>query len=214
MSLELDELTGLIQRAANMGNRYNVPRLGIVTQEQTSAQQFRFVVQIPSLGWDTDNTAAKCNVSDIKGYVSPRVGDYVVIQFIDGNRDFPIITGAANYMKDMIPKSYAQGTDVLYGKNDKLEVSYDDDQFRIGNRDFLAAARKNDVTTSDSTIDSAYWTFWTGFIAVFQAWVPVPNDGGTALKTALTTFFGLTPTPTSQTGEIISGSNQVQIGSK
>lgn len=212
--IEYDELTGLIQRAANMANRYSVPRLGLVTQEQDSTKQYRFVVQIPSLGWDTDDTAAKCNVIDIKGYTAPAVGDYVIVQFVDGNRDFPVIVGSANYMKDMITKNHTTGTDVLYSRDDEFKITYDGDQLLMGNTGFQPAARQEDATTSSSTEDSTYWAFWTGLIGVFKAWVPVPNDGGAALKTALTVFFGANPTPTSQTGKINAGSDQVQIGDK
>jgi len=213
--IELDELTGLIQRAANIANRYNVPRLGLVTQEQDAAQQFRFVVQIPSLGWDTNDTAAKCNVIDTKKYVSPAVGDYVIVQFVDGSRDFPVIIGSANYMKDMITKNYTSSSDVLYSVDDEIQIKYDGDQLSIGQTGFQPAARQEDATISSSSEDSAFWAFWSALFAVIKG-APIPEPGGgapSAFQAALAVAL-VAATPTSQTGKINAGSDQVQIGNK
>lgn len=72
--------------------------------------------------------------------------------------------------------------------------------------------RIGDEIKSTSSEDSAFWTWLSGFIAVFQSWVPVPNDGGTSLKVALTSFFASNPTPSSLTGKITKGSDKVSLG--
>lgn len=74
------------------------------------------------------------------------------------------------------------------------------------------AARKEDEVKSTSTEDSGFWSWITGFVSIFTSWVPVPDDGGAALKTALSTFFASNPTPSSLTGKITSGSSEVKIG--
>jgi len=213
--IEYDELIALIQKAANIGHRYSVPRLGQVTQEFDSTQQFRFLVQIPSLGWDTDDKASKCNVSDTKGYTAPLVGDYVIVQFIDGNLNFPIITGSANYMKDMVTKSRGVGTDVLYEQADKFKITYDGDQLLMGNSGFSPAARQGDATISSSSEDSAYWAFWAAMFAIIKG-PPIPEAGGGApssFQAALAVAL-VAATPASMTGKINAGSDQVQIGDK
>jgi len=53
---------------------------------------------------------------------------------------------------------------------------------------------------SSSAEDAAFWAWLAGFVQVFQTWVPVPNDGGLALKTALTAYLGTHPTPSHLSG--------------
>lgn len=212
---EYDELTALIQKAANISNKYVVPRIGIVTKEFDSEQQYRFLVQIPYIGWDTDDKAARCNVCDTKGYTAPVVGDYVIVQFIDGNLNYPVITGSANYMKDMVTKSREVGIDVLYERVDEIKVTYDGDQLLFGNSEFQPAARQEDTTISSSSEDSAYWAFWSAMFAVIKG-APIPEAGGgapSAFQAALALAL-VAATPSSLTGKINAGSDQVQIGDK
>lgn len=63
-------------------------------------------------------------------------------------------------------------------------------------------ARLNDPTLSTGVEDATYWAWLAGFISVFQAWTPVPNDGGAALKSALTTWLAGNPVPTQLVGKI------------
>lgn len=82
----------------------------------------------------------------------------------------------------------------------------------IINKGVNGAARKEDLVKSTSVEDQKFWVWLSGFINVFNAWVPVPNDGGSALKTALTTYLTANPVPSDLTGKIIEGSKSVKIG--
>ena len=192
--IRYDELLGLIQAAADAVNKYTLPRLGIVTGIQDSVQNYRFIVQVPSLGWDTDDKAVKCNVIDSKSYIAPEVDDYVIVQFIDGDRNFPVIVGKANYMKNMITDNYSVGTDVLYSKDGEVKITYDGSKLQLGQTAFQPAARKEDAIFSSSVEDSVFW-----------AWIA-------AAGTVLAGLGVVAPIPTTLTGKINAGSNQVEIG--
>jgi hypothetical protein len=190
--IQNSELLGLIQQAANLNRRYTVPYLGRVTSLEDPDGLNRVIVQIPDLGWNTNESAAKCSIVETKGYTVPRLDDYVIVQFIAGNRDLPIILGVANNMKNMIPGEYESGKDVLYSQPDKMHITYDGDQLEIGNTGFQPAARKEDLVKSTTIEDSGFWT-----------WV-----------TAVSGATGVIAVPSSLTSKITSGSNQTQIGDK
>jgi len=82
---------------------------------------------------------------------------------------------------------------------------------KLGSGATLGGARLTDPTLSDLTTDPAFWAWLVGFVGVFQAWVPVPADGGLVLKTALTTWLTANPTPTSQAGKINGASSKVSV---
>jgi hypothetical protein len=73
-------------------------------------------------------------------------------------------------------------------------------------------ARKDDPTLSNSTTDSSYWPWLTGFVNVFLTWIPVPNDGGAALKTAMTSYIATNPVPAELKAKISGASETVLIG--
>lgn len=74
---------------------------------------------------------------------------------------------------------------------------------RLGNGAALGVARLTDPVAVTS---SALLTLQDAF----NAWVPVANDGGAALKTALATFLGIDPgVVVSGTGTIVGGSVKV-----
>jgi len=219
MIYDKDTLFGIINSIIDRQVKFLIPREGQVKDLNDPEKLGRVLIQVPSLGWDTNNKAAWCHGTDKNLLSTVKKDDYVIIQFVDGNRDFPICIGKSNRIKGMIPKNYdgKPTTHILFeSPADKIMMKYDEeaDLLQIGKKDYRSSSRVDDTTTSSSSEDSAYWSFWSGFLAVFQAWVPVPNDGGAALKTALTTFFGGNPTPTKQDGKITSGSSQVEVGDK
>lgn len=196
--INFDELIGLIQNAVNAdkSKTYSVPYLGIVTSLTDPDGLNRVIVQVPALGWTTNDSAAKCAVIDTKGYTLPEIDDYVIVQFLAGDRNRPVILGTANNMKNMIPDAYADGKDVLYSRNGKIKITYDGDQLEIGNSLFQPAARQEDQIQSTIVEDSVFWT-WLAAAGLILA--------GLGLAA---------PIPTTLTGKITAGSNQVKIGNK
>lgn len=69
-------------------------------------------------------------------------------------------------------------------------------------------AREGDTTKSDQVSDATFWNWFSGLWAAVSAWVPVPNDGGAALKTAIASY--LSTVPTEINGVITSGSDHIK----
>lgn len=101
-----NDLTTMLKKIIIDSTRFHVPRLGKIVNINDSQKKGRVLVQIPSLGWDTNDKAAWCYPKDKKSFITPKVNDFVIIEFLDGNIDYPLYSGMANQMKDMIPKSY------------------------------------------------------------------------------------------------------------
>ena len=74
------------------------------------------------------------------------------------------------------------------------------------------AARIEDKVKSTPAEDATFWNWLQGLIEVFNTWMPIPNDGGAVLATALKAYLTANPTPKELTGKITEGSNSVTIG--
>jgi len=211
------KLMDIIAKAAT--NNFAVPRLGVIVSDSDPAGLYRFLVQIPSLGWNTNDKAPWCHVSDKKGYVSPKNVDYVIVQFMDGKIDNPFISGCANHMKDMISNLYNANTDVIYEMPDVISIIHDRqaNEMKIGNTGFNFAARLDDQIKSVTADDAAFWTTFMGGILTWLSThthaVPGVMLGGPGTITSAS----LNPTPAnpgSITGKITAASDQVKIGDK
>jgi hypothetical protein len=66
--------------------------------------------------------------------------------------------------------------------------------------------RVKDGVMSNSGVDPAFWSWLIGFVSTISGWTPVPNDGGAALKVALTAYLLSSPVPSSLTSEHRAGS--------
>ena len=116
---------------------------------------------------------------------------------------FPIMLylGIANEMKDMLPMNYDRKstTQILFESNgNKIHMKYDEilNALEIGNSNFQKAARENDAIYSAAVNDPVFWT-WLAAAGVVLAGLGV-----------------VPPIPTSLTGIINAGSDQVKIGDK
>lgn len=179
----------------------------------------RINVTVPVLGFNDEASGFWCYPRDKNALLTPKAGDWVEIYFMNGDMDRPVYLGKAPEIDKMLPKNYdgRPSTQIVFeDPENKIRIKFDAvrNELEIGSKDFRDTARKDDSVKSTGGEDSAYWAWLSGFIGVFSAWVPVPGDGGGALKTALTAFLGGNPTPTSLTGKITAGSAQVKTGDK
>lgn len=130
MAEDLD-LTSLIKKAVDLiydNFRYFVPRIGEVLDVNDTLKKGRVLVAVPSLGWNTKDQGAWCFPKEKKSIKTPAVGDFVLIEWIDADRDLPIYSAIASNIADMLPKNYDGNatTDVLYENNDGTTyVKYD-----------------------------------------------------------------------------------------
>lgn len=133
------------------------------------------------------------------GLTVPKIGDWVEIYFMGGDRNKPVYIGKVVDFENMLPKKYdgRPTTQVLYEDPEaKTDIVFDSilNQLNIGKTNPQPAARKGDTVLSDAVSDP-----------VFEAWRLAFNTWALAM--------GLpTGMPASRTGKISSGSLQVNIG--
>lgn len=221
---ELDTLFGIIEKAVVPMFKYAVPRIGKVVDRDDDTG--RVLVQVPSLGWDTNDKGAWCFPTENKALKVPEINDYVLVEWVDQNPDIPIYRGIPGDIKDQIPENYdgdpknnilfeGSADDIIKFKEGILRIIMSGNIFLGKEKDSdpdKGAARLDDSTISTSSEDSAFWAWLSGFVSVFTAWVPSPGDGGTVLKTALTSYIAASPTPTEMKGKIDSASETVKVG--
>lgn len=220
-----DSLQGLIRKVVTPMFRYSIPRLGRVSSTEDEEERGRVLVLIPSLGWLTDAEGIWCYPSTRKNLKVPDEGTYVIVEWLEGNKDWPIYREAPTVLADQIPTSYDgdPATNILFEGNenndaDRDVISYNEGslQFKMNTGILLGAdaengvARLDDAVQSTSSEDSTFWTWLSGFISVFSSWTVVAQDGGAALKALLTAFISANTTPSSLTGKITEASSKIK----
>lgn len=192
LSSKTDDLIGIISRVVIEWMKYAVPRMGIVSKIDDPEGKGRVLVHIPAFNWMTDDVGAWCFPIDKKSLVTPEVGSWVIVQWIDGNENYPIYTGIDSKMKDMLPDAYVdENSQVIFeNQNRDFAIVYDESGgvLNIGAAD--ESFVKGDTAKIEMDKDQ---TLMNSLQTVLAAWTPVAGDGGLALKTALTAagFFSL-----------------------
>lgn len=120
---QFDDLKTMIERIVRDVTKFNVPRIGIVSNIIDPLLKGRILIKVPFLGWDTDEKAAWCYPKDKKAIITPALKDYVIVEFIDGNMNLPIYSGIAIQMKNMIPKNYVDQNTQIIAENRTGEVA-------------------------------------------------------------------------------------------
>lgn len=198
---DLDTMTGIFEKIVTPFFKYAVPRLGKVVDRDD--KEGRVLVQIPSLGWDTNDKGAWCFPTDKKSLMVPEIGDFVLVEWVDQNPDIPIYRGISGNMKDQIPENYdgdpktnilfeGSSDDIIKYKEGTLEII--SKEILLGNNPSKGVARNGDSIKSTPADDSIFWA-WLSAAAVVLAGLGV-----------------VAPTPTSLTGKITSGSSNVKAG--
>lgn len=224
-----DSFVGIIEKIAGPLLKYAVPRVGKVADVNDTENLGRVLVLVPSLGWDTNDKGAWCFPSENKSLKVPEVDDYVLVEWIDSSPDLPIYRGIPGNLKNQIPDDYDgdpknnilfQGSpdDIIKFKEGILRIVMSGNIFLGKDNDSdpeKGAARLDDTTTSSSSEDSAFWTFWSAVWGVVTgAPIPEPGNGApsafqAALIAAITAAGG---TPSSIAGKINSSSDTVKVG--
>lgn len=121
MANSFGEVITMITKIIKDTTRYNVPRLGKIAKTDDPLKRGRILVHIPSLGWDTDDKGAWCYPKDKNSLVTPKKDMYVLVEFVDGDRDLPIYSGIATQMKNMLPANYDgnKETQIVFESNNQ-----------------------------------------------------------------------------------------------
>lgn len=194
--INTDSIIGLINQIVISNFRYSVPREGQVKSIKDESGKGRILVVIPSLGWDTKDKGAWCYSTDKNSLTTVKVDDWVIVQFLDGNKDYPIIVGKSTRIKDQTPESYEDETTqiIFEDPNDHTIIKYDGEELKIGLEDFKDSARVDDAV---KVIIPA----GTVIVAVSG------GSGSPAVGTANATDIELD-------GVITEGSEKVKVGTK
>lgn len=167
---DFDKLVTMIQKAVRFdrSTRYAVPRLGQVKKVQDDESLGRVLVICESLGWQTEDQGVWAYPKDIRRLVIPKIDDYVVLEWIDGNRnDAVMYSSIAYWMKNMLPKAFdgESTTQVLFEDNEQeFSVVYDEKEKLIKiihtGDEYSINLDKNGLTIEDKegqswTIDTA-----------------------------------------------------------
>lgn len=66
----------------------------------------RVLVLCDELGWDTPDLGAWCYPRQIHGITLPKIGAYVEISFLRGDRDWPVYRCLAQEVQENVPSNY------------------------------------------------------------------------------------------------------------
>lgn len=183
-----DSLTAMIQKLIADSTRFNVPRIGIVSQNEDPLKKGRILVHIPAFSWVTDDTGAWCYAKDKHALIVPDIDDYVLVEFIDGDMDLPVYSGIAQQMKDMLPAVYdGSKQQILFdSKADNFSVRYNQEskEYIIGTGDESFVKGDTAKPELQKNVNAL-----TQLKTDLTAWTPAPNDGGAALKVILLAGF-------------------------
>lgn len=128
MSTKADQISSIILKLVYEATRYFVPRMGVISKIDDPEGRGRILVNIPSLGWMTDEVGAWCYPIDKKSLITPAVNDWVIVQWIDGDMNLPVYSGISTQMKDMLPAAYTdENGQVLFENRAKdFSIRYDE----------------------------------------------------------------------------------------
>lgn len=183
----------------------------------------RVLVTCDELGWDDILSAAWCNPRmNVGSMIVPEVGQTVEIYFMNGDPERPVYLSLAAEISQLVPvvsnkpASYqlpfiqqviyesslpAGNGRIVYNKIlQSLDIQVDLGAVNIQGGSLgvtldgpssIEPFVKGTTALIELTKSQA---LWTALQSVLSSWVPVPMDGGAALKTALAPFLAL-PVP-------------------
>lgn len=140
----------------------------------------------------------------------PLPGAEAVVVHLAADRSLPLVIlvdDRRHRLRDLQPGEVAMADDLgqyVALLRDKISIGKDGSTPKW-------AARQDDAVRVDATTDAAFIDFCANLHAALDAWSPIPNDGGAALKTALSVWLAA-GAPSSATGKVTGGSSKVEIG--
>jgi hypothetical protein len=147
-----DTILKLLRKIIREEMKYSVPRIGQILDNKDPKKKGRVLVAIPDFSWITRDKAAWCFPKDKKAIITPGIGEYVLVEWIGGDRNMPIYSGNAMEMKDMLPRNYNknENTQIIFQSVKKLNdcIKYDE---KTGNITIKVSGNLT-LETSDSSL--------------------------------------------------------------
>ena len=163
--------------------------VGKVVDNNDPKKLGRLKITIPEIGFDTPDLAKWAYPRQGAGMSIPNISDWAEIYFIGGDPNRPVYLFPASEISGMTPKGYSGGTNtriIFESSKTKDNIKYDDIKksltFLNGEEPFVLGDKLKDELQK---INDALTQLKTDF----TSWVPVPLDGGAALKAVLSGGF-------------------------
>lgn len=170
--------------------------------------------------------------ADFGDFAVPPIDATVFVMFEDGHPDYPIWMGtwwgspggnsevpqkAQSDYPDARVIKLREGQSLTIAAESGLEFKVDVQEgiiyLRQGESEGKEAARKGDETLSNSTADTAFWTWWQLFMNFLAAGPPIPEPGfGVPSQFQLILRSWVVGFPTQLKAKINEGSAVVKIG--
>lgn len=211
-------LRGAIEQIVREETRYLRHYWGEVLNNTDELNRGRVLVSVPELGWNSEDTGAWCFPRQMHSLSVPAVGEYIEVYFVAGDPNRPAYLGTfADFDLETVPQSYVDpSTHILFEDPENTTlVQYNGTNLDLGKEDLSGIARIDDETQSSSSEDNAFWAFFSAFFSIVTgAPINEPGSGSpSAFQAALSAAIsGAGGTPTSMTGKITTGSDQVRAG--
>lgn len=100
-------LTGQLRRLIWHEMRFHMRYIGEVVDDQDPKKKGRVRVTLKDIGWDSPDKAQWCWPRQIHAMDVPKVGEWVEVYFINGDRTRAAYIGLASEITDQIPKDYS-----------------------------------------------------------------------------------------------------------
>ena len=189
---------GAIEQIVREETRYLRHYFGTVLRNDDELNRGRVLASVPELGWNTEDQGAWCFPRQTHALSVPAIGEIVEVYFMAGHPDRPVYLGMPADFTGNLPSSYSSpSTHIVFeDPTDKTLIRWDGSNLDIGKSGHIAAARQTDTIQSNATLDTVFWSWVSTISSAVNSIAP-----------------GSVPTvPTSLTGEITTGSDQVRIG--
>lgn len=138
--MENRDLITLIYRLIDDRTKFMRSYMGKVTNVNDPDQKARVKVMIPDLGLTDESLAIWCNPCQESGLQLPKKDDFVIVAFMNNNREYPFWLGKADFMLNMKPTQWDNqpDTNVIYESQD--------------NQTYIKHSKQNgELTIKDST---------------------------------------------------------------
>lgn len=200
------ELYQMIKQIINEETKFMRIYLGKVADVDDSEKLGRVLCLIPSLLWKDNDQGAWCSPIDKNSVITPKIDDWVLVQFINNDSRQPVYTGLANFVKDIIQTKFdgKATTQILFeDNNDETYIKYDEKEKVFTYKDSYsnnAILDKNGIDIKDQNNNEII--FKSGEMDIKADLLKILGATeqfvkGTTLKTMFTTLCATIATATS-----------------
>jgi hypothetical protein len=186
------DIKGLISEIIREETVFLRHYIGEVVDNSDLLNKGRVLVTIAELGFDEPSAGMWCYPRQGNSISIPEVGSFVEVYFMGGDPNRPVYLHYASEMVEMLPTQFTSSSiRVIFESpvtNESIKYNDEDSNltFLEGTEAYvLGDTLKTEIQKNTDAI--------TQLQTDLTNWVPVPNDGGLALKNLTSVGFELSP---------------------